>query len=123
MSYKHLTLDERNVIYRMRFLGKSQAEIACCLGRRPSTISRELTRNAGYGGRYVPGTAQVKANARRRAHVRRPKTGNDKLMAHVEKKLRRGWSPEQIAGRLRKVGARKVSGLEISHQTIGEFTR
>lgn len=118
MSYKHLTLDERNVIYRMRFLGRSQAEIACCLGRSPSTISRELTRNAGYAGRYVPGTAQVKANARRRAHVRHPKTGNAKLMGYVETRLRRRWAPEQIAGRLGKVGSRKVPGLAISPQTI-----
>jgi len=48
MSYRHLTMDERNVIWRMRILGKSQAEIARCLGRGRSTISRELRRNAGF---------------------------------------------------------------------------
>ncbi|UCC97100.1 MAG: helix-turn-helix domain-containing protein [Phycisphaerales bacterium] len=33
MSYTHLTVDERNVIYRMRWQGYSAAEIARCLGR------------------------------------------------------------------------------------------
>ena len=118
MSYKHLSLDERNVIYRMSFLGNSEAQIARCLGRNPSTISREIRRNASCTGRYVPQTAQVKAGARCRTHVRRPKTGNTKLMRYVERRLRRHWAPEQIAGRLRKIGSRKMPGLAISHQTI-----
>jgi IS30 family transposase len=118
MPYKHLSLDERNVIYRMRFLGSSQAEVARCLGRSRSTISRELARNAGSAGGYVPGTAQVKASARRHAHVRRPKTGNARLMGYVERRLRRRWAPEQIAGRLRKVGVRKMPGVAISHTSI-----
>ena len=46
MSYSHLTRDERNVIYRMRFQGYADAEIARCLGRHRSTISRECKRNA-----------------------------------------------------------------------------
>jgi len=33
MSYNHLTMDERNVIYRMQWQGYSDAEIARCLGR------------------------------------------------------------------------------------------
>jgi len=52
MSYHHLTMDERNVIYRMRFLGHSDAEIARCLGRHRSTINRERKRNAMGDGRY-----------------------------------------------------------------------
>lgn len=118
MPYTHLTFDERNVIYRMRFLGKSQTEIGRCLGRSASTISREVRRNAGYEGRYFPGAAQILANARKAAQIHRPRTGNDKLMAHIEKKLRRRWSPEQIAGRLAEIGSRKLPGLTISHTTI-----
>ena len=118
MAYQHLTMDERNVIWRMRLLGKDQAEMARCLGRSPSTISRELRRNAQFDGRYIPGVAQIKANVRRAAHIRRPKTGNAKLMGHVAQRLERRWSPEQIAGRLGEVACRELAGVTISHQTI-----
>ncbi len=66
MSYCHLTMDERNVIYRMQFQGYPDAEIARCLGRHRSTIGRECKRNASLEGRYYPGTAQTLANSRRR---------------------------------------------------------
>ena len=118
MSYTHLTMDERNVIFRMRVQKYSQAEIARCLGRPRSTIWREMRRNAGCEGCYFSGTAQAQANARRRSHIRRPKTGDEKLMAWVEGKLRRKWSPEQISGRLREVGVAALPGRTISHQTV-----
>jgi hypothetical protein len=54
MSYHHLTMDERNVIYRMQFQGHSQVEIARCLGRHRSSIGRELRRNPNVEGRYDP---------------------------------------------------------------------
>ena len=118
MPYKHLTLDERNVIFRMRFLRKSRAEIARCTGRSPSTISRELRRNAQWDGRYFSGSAQAFANARRRAHIHRPKTGDGQLMAYVETKLQQRWSPQQIAGRLGKMPRARLGDATISHQTI-----
>lgn len=118
MPYHHLTFDERNVIFRMKLLRKSQAEMARCLGRQRSTICRELRRNVGYIGQYFPGTAQAMANCRRRAHIRRWKTGNDRLMSYVDGKLQRRWSPQQISGRLRELPAGALSGVAISHTTI-----
>ena len=118
MSYTHLTMDERNVIFRMRRQGYPQAEIARCLGRSPSTVGRELRRNVESDGRYFPCSAQAFANARRRAHIRRPKTGDKELMAWVEEKLCRRWSPEEIAGRLRTVGSKRLPGRTISHATV-----
>ena len=118
MSYQHLTMDERNVIWRMRLQGHNQAEIARCLGRHPSTVGRERKRNAQFDGRYVPDVAEAKAKGRRRVHIRRPKTGNAALMTHVSERLQRRWSPQQIAGRLRKVGSAELPGVTISHQTI-----
>jgi len=118
MSYCHLTMDERNVIYRMRFLGHSQAEIARCLGRSPGTISRECKRNALGDGRYDPGNAQTCANSRRRAHLRRPKSGHGRLMAYVGERLRDRWSPEQIAGRLAVRPPADLEGCTLSHTTI-----
>ena len=118
MPYHHLTMDERNVIFRMTVLGKSQAEMARCLGRHRSSICRELQRNVGCIGRYFPGTAQAKANCRRRTHIRRPKTGDPALMRYVATRLCRHWSPDQIAGRLRESPPRSLRGASISHTTI-----
>jgi IS30 family transposase len=118
MSYKHLTMEERNVIYRMRFAGHSDAEIARCLGRHRSSIGRECRRNADVDGRYFAAAAQTWANSRRRAHLRRPKTGHPRLMAYVAERLADRWSPEQIAGRLSTRAPAEMEGLSISHATI-----
>jgi IS30 family transposase len=118
MSYHHLTMDDRNVIYRMHFLGHSDAEIARCLGCHRGTIGRERKRNVMSDGRYEPGPAQTWANSRRRAHLRRTKTGQGRLMAYVGERLTHRWSPEQIAGRLSVRPPQDLAGLSISHTTI-----
>lgn len=118
MSYHHLTMDERNVIYRMHFQGYSNAEIARCLGRHRSSIGRECRRNATADGRYWPDQAQTHANHRCRAHLCRPKTDHRRLMTYVEDRLRHDWSPEQIAGRLQAQAPAGLEGHSISHTTI-----
>ena len=118
MSYNHLTMDERNVIYRMQWQGYSDAEIARCLGCDRSTIGRECQRNRSYEGPYNPSTAQALANSRRHAHLRRPKTGHRRLMGYVAERIEAGWSPEQIAGRLSGRAPAALKGLTISHTTI-----
>ncbi len=118
MSYHHLTMDERNVIYRMQYQGYPQAEIARCLGRHRSTISRELRRNLGCRNRYDPGMAQTFAHVRRRAHLRQPKTGDRALMTYVAQRLEAYWSPEQTAGRLEISPPESLRGKTISHTTI-----
>uniref|UniRef100_UPI003969EDBD helix-turn-helix domain-containing protein n=1 Tax=Microbulbifer thermotolerans TaxID=252514 RepID=UPI003969EDBD len=53
MNYNQLTENERYQIYSLKTAGYSQLEITKNLGRRSSTISRELRRNAGQRG-YRP---------------------------------------------------------------------
>ena len=118
MPYKHLTIEERNIIYRMQFQGYKNAEIARCLGRHRSTIGRECKRNLNCLNSYNPGTAQTMANIRRKAHLNRPKTGNSLLMAYVAKLLMECWSPEQISGKLSTYPPAALNGLTISHTTI-----
>lgn len=118
MSYRHLTVDERNVIYTMQIQGCSLAKIARCLGRHRSTVSRECRRNVNFEGRYFSGEAQAWANSRRRAHLRRPKTGDRRLMTYVAERLTDRWSPQQIAGRLSKQAPADLEGRSISHTTI-----
>lgn len=118
MSYSHLTIEKRNVIYRMRSQNYSDAEIARCIGCHRGTIGRECKRNANVEGRYDPGNAQTKANSRRRAHLRRPKTGHPRLMDYVANRLADLWSPEQMAGRLAHCPPPEMENLSISHTTI-----
>lgn len=118
MSYQHLTIEERNVIYRMQWQGYKNAEIAQCLGRHRSTIGRECKRNRNGQNSYNPGTAQTLANIRRLAHWHRPKTGHKLLMTYVAEHLQNHWSPEQIAGKLSTFAPAALNGITISHTSI-----
>jgi transposase-like protein len=97
-----LTFAEREEIAVARPGGESMRSIARRLGRSPSTISRELARNADRAGGYRATTAHAQAYVR----ASRPKPSkfavNLRLRRQVEEDLRRRYSPEQIVGRLRR---------------------
>jgi IS30 family transposase len=97
-----LSFAEREEIAVSWAAGESMRQIARRLGRSPSTISRELRRNACGGGRYRATTAHALAYER----ASRPKPAklvtNRRLRAIVEDDLAKRYSPEQIAGRLRR---------------------
>jgi IS30 family transposase len=97
-----LTFAEREEIALARAGGESMRAIAGRLGRSPSTVSRELGRNADRAGCYRATTAHARAYVR----ASRPKPAklavNLSLRRHVEEDLRRRYSPEQIVGRLRR---------------------
>jgi IS30 family transposase len=83
----------------MRSQGFNCRSIARQLSRSASTISRELRRNALGGGAYRPSIADGGYLLRRqRAAVLET---DAKLAAYVTDRLAEGWTPEQIAGRLR----------------------
>jgi IS30 family transposase len=69
---KHLTFEERGILYRLKQEGRSKTEIAKILGRDRSTIQRELKRNSGGRG-YRPKQAQRLTEERRLACRREPK--------------------------------------------------
>jgi len=114
-------MDERKVLYRMQFQGDPPAEIARGLGRHRSTLGRECRRNAHPAGRYSPGSAQTGAHRRRRAPLRRPKTGHRRRMTSVGERGADGWSPEQIAGRLSARAPADREGLSISPTTLSRW--
>jgi len=112
----HITLVERQFLYRLKKEGKSRAEIAALLGRHRSTVYRELKRNTGRRG-YRPKQAQRLA-AKRRQACRRPRKMEDaKLHQYVQERLEKRWSPDQIAGRSRHDFVRQPSRC-LSRQTI-----
>jgi IS30 family transposase len=102
MSYEHLSEQERYVIGHMRMAGFKLREIGERIGRHHTTVGRELRRNApDYGGPYWYDNAHPQAMERRRKtrHYRRQSCLE--LVGYVERKVGLGWSPEQVAGRLR----------------------
>ena len=115
-SKSALTLTEREEISRGVVAGSSIRSIAASLGRAPSTISRELRRNGGLGG-YRASTADQAAWDR----AFRPKVCKlvqNRALAHlVASKLRLEWSPEQIAGWLKRTYP-DVEAYQVSHETI-----
>src|SRR5712671_2002263 len=110
VSYSHLTAAERTTLMVMLAEGSSQSAVAAHLRRDRSTISRELARNGTDDittrQPYDAVLADQRARALREAPGRFPKLGADTpLFAVVADQLREGWSPEQIAGRLKQTFA------------------
>lgn len=118
MSYQHLTDHDRYVIYHLHLVGLSRAEIGRRIGRDRSTIGRELRRNVNRMGQYLPEHADRLRRQRRQAAATRPRTGDAALMAYVEDRLKRLWSPDQIVGRLKVRPPKRLRGKRISHATI-----
>lgn len=115
MSYHQITPEERYMLAALRTQQPrlANAEIARRIGRHPSTIGRELRRNAARGdGAYRAGQAQEHTNARR-SRTRHWSKFTSKQWMLAEDLLREGLSPDQISGRLRRDGK-----LSISHETI-----
>jgi transposase, IS30 family len=114
-GYEQLSLEDRCEISGLQAAGVSVRQIAAALDRAPSTISRELKRNGGRTAGYKPSYAQQQARARRWTGSRLERDAL--LRTAVLEGLRRGWSPEQVAGRLAREQGRKV----ISHESIYRF--
>src|SRR5829696_8763198 len=125
-SYRQLDLDQRRTLFRLVEARTPVGEIAARLGRHPSTVYRELGRNRFRDGDrrfcgYFPLTPQDLA--RRRRQRRRKLIADEGLRAHVVERLEAGWSPQQIAGRLKQQQQQQQQqqadgGAAVCHETI-----
>src|SRR5512145_2530648 len=108
-EYGHLSFVERELIAILRVEGLSLAAIARRLGRVTSTISREIRRNALPKGGYQPIYAEGSYRARRQ----RPAVleCDRRLRRFVHQRLLEAWTPEQIAGWLKRGEERKLRAL------------
>jgi IS30 family transposase len=100
MPYHHLTQEDRVLLGALWRAGHSRADIARHLHTHRSTIGRELKRNGApnKSGYHATTARLVTAERRRVANQRcRKLTSDQRLQQKIERKLRRGWSPEQIA--------------------------
>ena len=113
--YLQLSLDDRCRITSLQAEGRSIRQIAADLDRAPSTIAREIKRNAGRKLGYRPAYADEQTRARRWKGSKLERNGC--LRQTVLDRLKQGWSPEQIAGRL----ARERANPRVSHETIYRF--
>ena len=114
----HLSLQERGLIHDMVWDKLSMSEIARRISRDPSTISRELNRNTPpLLKRYTPHLAQEHYEVRKQTVRQRPRLKNPKIVRYVRRKLKSGWSPEQIAGRWSKLHKK----LTISHEAVYQY--
>lgn len=113
--YRQLTADDRNRIQKGLNEGLSRREIARGLGRWPSAVSREIARNR-VGVTYDAVSAGQRTRSRCRRGRRKLVVGTA-LLQEVHTGLLGGWSPEQIAGRLKQMHPEEPSEL-VSHETI-----
>src|SRR3972149_4717212 len=97
----HITAAERDQIGVLLAAGVSQRDIARRLGRSFSSINYEIHHNS-QNGEYRPILADYLSRERNLASQRQHARKDPGLYSQVIDKLRCGWSPEQIAGRLRK---------------------
>jgi IS30 family transposase len=111
-----MTFAERYTLGLLRRQGLAPAAIARVLGRHRSTILREVRRNrkASDGG-YRPQLADWYARGRR-SRSRRNRRFSPADLRQVRRLLEQQWSPEQVAGYLRR-----HRRLRISHETIYRY--
>ena len=118
-----LNAHERNVIYRSKENGHSIRMISKILHRAASTISRELRRNVtersnspGVDSYLRARYADEEAKKRRSKSRKRERLKNQEIRDYVKSKLYAGWSPELIAGRIKK-----DCNLSISYEAIYQW--
>ena len=102
MSYTHISASQRNELSVLLRAKTKQKEIARLLTKHRITMWRELKRNADK--KYHAGIAKEKTTARQvAAHRQQRKIENNTwLRNYIVKKIKQRWSPEQIAGRMKR---------------------
>lgn len=116
---KHLSSEERGVIFAEHNRGSSQRSIGGLLGRPASTICRELARGRQDDGSYCPQGGRLVYDVRRaRCRRQRKLVAGSAIHRFVHDHLvHHRWSPEQIAHRLRLMEPNN-SSARVSHETI-----
>jgi IS30 family transposase len=117
MSYRQLNVEERTLIARFLSEGCTLREISRRLGRSHSTILREIERNALSEDVYLNTEAHARALKRRRQARHRHRWNHRPLVRYVLKKLAQRFSPEIIAGRIKRDYPRQ-GAMRICSETI-----
>jgi len=127
MNYKHLSQKERDEIYDLIQQGHNKSQISRIIGRNRSTIGREMDRNSTSIERklnnsskkkryYLPDRAQNKYKYRRKTAKTPFPLKTSWIYRYTLSKLKVGWSPQMISGRLALEYEEKIS-----HECIYQF--
>ena len=116
-NYTHLSSKERELISVLHAKQISISEIARRLNRSKSTIWREINRDTSvfYRGTYLGESSQKRYAMKWKCAHKRKRLKNSFIEEYVVRRLKRNWSPETIAGRLKKFG------ICISHEAISQY--
>jgi len=101
LKYHHLNLDERVELYADLKRGLSLRVVAGKLGRSPASLCRELKRHTRYGRVYKPVLAHKRAAKWAARQRYKAPLKNPEMLSYTLEKLKLGWSPETISGRIR----------------------
>lgn len=123
---KEITFFERQQIETYLRMGKKKKWIADKLKRDYSVIKREIKRNSGEYLPYCAVDAQVYAERRKKKTNKRKleKWQNEKLTDYVTKQIEEGWSPEEVAGRLKEYPPDEVADCRdktVSYEAIYDW--
>lgn len=115
-TYHHFSPPEREEISRGLAQGLSLRAVAVSLQRSPSSVSREVRRNAGLSG-YRAYSADRRAWRRSLIPRQRPFTLlRPQVWQIIQEKVRLQWSPEQISSWLKQTYAEE--DMHVSPETI-----
>jgi|SRR3989344_9161298 len=125
MSYKHFTKDDRIKLSALLKAGTRKETIGRILHKDGVSIWREIKRNSVHG-KYLP-TVAKRLSQERKTH-RKKKIENDQVLKkYILRKLKLCWSPEQIAGRLRREDIvlchETIYGYIIRHKKLKKYLR
>jgi IS30 family transposase len=113
---KQINFQERQLIELWLENRKSIRAIAQQICRSPSSISDEIKRNGDHNG-YRAISAQRKNKKRISKSRSKNSLKKDWIIDYIITKLRYGWSPEQIAGRLKRKHGKTI----VCHETIYRY--
>jgi len=113
-KYKQLTYKERYQIYALLKEGLNYTQIANNIGYSKSTISREIQRNS-KNNNYHPDSASIETYTRHRDKTKFVKITKI-VKKYIHKYLKKDWTPEQVAGQLKRENL-----VDISHEAIYQY--
>lgn len=113
MKYNQLTAADRGAIEILLQQNYTLTAIAKAIGFSKSTVSREINQRSTPRG-YVAWAAQLNYETKRKRCKQKKKLNRSKTQKYIVSRLQRGWSPEQIAGRMKL----KERDDRVCHETI-----
>ncbi len=113
MKYNQLTAADRGAIEILLQQNYTLTAIAKAIGFSKSTVSREINQRSTPRG-YVAWAAQLNFETKRKRCKQKKRLNRSKTQKYIVSILQRGWSPEQIAGRMKLKGRDD----QVCHETI-----